>query len=146
MSDDEAKRHPSQPAPRRLKKRSRPPWMDAMHADWRRRWPAAFTNPVPLAVGFSGQMRAVLRDEGATFDRKLFGIAIDVWTKQGAYLRAMMRGEMRRNLDGSDAGFPDEASRMEAKTILDERAARHLARAQRDQEAERTNTGLGAAA
>jgi hypothetical protein len=57
-----------------------------------------------------------------------------------------MRGEMRRNLDGSDAGFPDEASRMEAKMTLDERAARYLARAQRDQEAEQTNPGLGAAA
>jgi sRNA-binding protein len=120
--------------------------MEAMHAYWRRRWPAAFSNPVPLAVGFSGQMKAVLRDEGATFDRKMFGIAVDAWTKQGAYLRAMMRGEMRRNLDGSGAGFPDEASRMEAKRILDERAARQLARAQRDQEAERANTGLGAAA
>lgn len=117
-----------------------------MHADWRQRWPAAFTKPVPLAVGFSGQMRAALRDEGATFDRKLFGIAIDVWTKQGAYLRAMMRGEMRRNLDGSGAGFPDEASRMEAKAILDERAARQLARVQRDQEAERTNASLSAVA
>lgn len=86
-----------------------------MHADWRRRWPTAFTHPVPLAVGFSGQMRAALRDEGTTFDRKMFGTAICAWTEQGAYLRAVMRGEMRRNLDGSDAGFPDEATRMEAK-------------------------------
>jgi sRNA-binding protein len=120
--------------------------MEEMHGHWRQRWPAAFTKPVPLAVGFSGQMKAALRDEGITFDRKMFGIAIDAWTKQGAYLRAMMRGEMRRNLDGSDAGLPDETSRMEAKRILDERAARQLAQAQREREAERTNASLSAVA
>jgi sRNA-binding protein len=111
--------------------------MEEMYAQWRRRWPAAFTKPVPLAVGFSGQMRTALRDEGTTFDRKMFGIAIDAWTKQGVYLRAVVRGEMRRNLDGSDAGVPDETSRTEAKRILDERVARQLAQAQRDHEAKR---------
>src|SRR5690348_655369 len=80
-------------------KRPRPPWMEAMHADWRRRWPAAFTTPVPLAVGFSGRMRAILREEGVAIDRKQFGIAISTWTGQGAYLHALMRGDMRRNLD-----------------------------------------------
>jgi hypothetical protein len=29
----------------------------------------------------------------------------------GAYLHAVMRGEMRRNLDGGKAGVPDEEAR-----------------------------------
>ena len=34
---------------------------------------------------------------------------------QGAYLRTVMRGEMRRHLDGSAAGVPDEAARQYAQ-------------------------------
>jgi sRNA-binding protein len=104
--------------------------MEEMYRYWQQRWPAAFATPVPLALGFSGQMKAALRDEGTTFNRKMFGIAIDAWTKQGAYLRAIIRGDVRRNLDGSEAGIPDEISRIEAQRILDERAARQLAQKQ----------------
>src|SRR5271165_6564735 len=71
-------------------------WTDTILADWRERWPAAFTKPAPLAVGFSGQMKAALRAEGKAIDRKSFGIAIRRWTMQGAYLRVAARGEMRR--------------------------------------------------
>jgi hypothetical protein len=35
-----------------------------------------------------------------------------------------MRGEMRRNLDGSEAGVPDDEARQQAKQWLAERAAR----------------------
>jgi hypothetical protein len=31
-------------------------------------------------------------------------LTIHQWTHQGTYLHAVMRGEMRRNLDGSEAG------------------------------------------
>ncbi len=134
MSDTHAETQLPRPFLRRVGKRSLEPWMAAMHADWHRRWPAVFTTPVPLAVGFSGHMRAVLREENPDFDRNLFGLAIRAWTRQGAYLRAVMRGEMRRNLDGSDAGMPDDAARQEAKAMLDERAARRQAREQRDRE------------
>jgi sRNA-binding protein len=59
------------------------------------------------------------------------------WTMQGAYLRALARGEMRRNLDGSEAGLPDESARQHAQKILDERVARRIERARQDQERKR---------
>src|SRR5947209_4199569 len=114
MMDAETKTHPSQPTTKRPAARSaRPPWMEAILTDWRIRWPAAFTKPVPLAAGFSGQMRTVLRAEGKAIDRKAFGRTIHAWTMQGPYLYAVMRGEMRRNLDGSEAGVPNDEARHE---------------------------------
>jgi hypothetical protein len=50
--------------------------MEAMVADWRKRWPAAFIKPVPLAAGFTGHMRAALRADGKLEDRKSFGVAV----------------------------------------------------------------------
>jgi sRNA-binding protein len=76
----------------------------------------------------------VLRAEGKATDRKTFGLAIHSWTMHGAYLRAMARGETRRNLDGSEAGVPDDAAREFAQKVLDERAARQAERARRHQE------------
>ena len=105
------------------------PWMEVVLADWRARWPAAFTKPVPLALGISGHIKAVLRAEGKVVDRKTIGVTIHLWTMQGAYLRAVVRGELRRNLDGSAAGVPDEAARQYAQKVLDERAARQAAKA-----------------
>jgi sRNA-binding protein len=102
--------------------------MEEILADWRTRWPTAFTKPVPLAVGFSGRMKVALRAEGKAIDSKSFNLAIRSWTMQGAYLHAVMRGEMRRNLDGSEAGVPDDAARQHAKKLLDERAARRVER------------------
>jgi sRNA-binding protein len=130
MMDAETKTQPRQPAARRpVPRRSpQPPWMEATLADWRERWPAAFTKPVPLAVGISGQMEAVLRANGTALDLKTFGMTIHSWTMQGAYLHAVMRGETRRNLDGSEAGVPDDEARQQAKKLLDERAARRAER------------------
>jgi sRNA-binding protein len=99
----------------------------------RRRWPQVFTKPVPLAAGFSGQIKTTLRAEGC-LDRRAFGRAIHYWTIQGAYLRAVARGDMRHNLDGSAAGVPDETARQEAQKLLDEQAARRAERQQREQE------------
>jgi sRNA-binding protein len=109
--------------------------MEAMVADWRQRWPAAFTKPVPLAAGFTGHMRAALRADGQLENRKSFGVAVHAWTMQGAYLYAVMRGERRRNLDGSEAELPTEEARQEAKRLLTERAARRAAREQAKQQA-----------
>jgi sRNA-binding protein len=107
----------------------------AMLADWSARWPAVFTKPVPLAVGFSGQIRAALQGTGAT--RNEIGITIHRWTMQSAYLRAVMRGQTRRNLDGTEAGIPDDAAREHARKLLEERAIRNAARAKKkpDQDA-----------
>jgi len=132
MTDAETKTGSAQP---QAVRRSRwEVWTDPILADWRERWPAAFTKPVPLAVGFSGQMKAALRAEGKAIDRKLFGIAIRRWTMHGAYLRAVARGEMRRNLDGTEAGVPDDAARQDAQKLLNERAARRVERERKEQE------------
>jgi len=111
-----------------------PPGAAALIAEWRARWPAAFTKAVPLAAGFSGQIKAALRAEDRPIDRKTVSMAIHLWTRQSAYLRAVARGEMRRNLDGSEAGLPDDAACQEAQRLLDERAARHAERARRERE------------
>ncbi|HUB50104.1 MAG TPA: ProQ/FINO family protein [Acetobacteraceae bacterium] len=111
-----------------------PPAAAALIADWRTRWPAAFTKPAPLAAGFSGQIKAAVRADGKPVDRKMLSLAIYLWTHQSAYLRAVARGEMRRNLDGSDANIPDDAARQEAQKLLDARAAKHAERARREQE------------
>ena len=67
-------------------------------------------------------------------DRKEVSRTIRLWTWQSGYLRAVARGEMRRNLDGSEAGLPDDVSRQEAQRVLDARAARHAERAERERE------------
>ena len=105
-----------------------------MLADWRHRWPAVFTKPVPLAVGISRHIKEALRAEGKAIDRRAIGVALHRWTKQGAYLRAMVRGEIRRNLDGSEAGVPDDAARQYAQKLLDERAARQAAERERQKQ------------
>jgi sRNA-binding protein len=106
-------------------------WIEAHLADWRMRWPAVFTKPVPLAVGITGQIKAALLAEGKLVearDRKGIGVSLHSWTAKSAYLRAMARGDARRNLDGSEAGFPDEDARDHAQKLLDERAVRHAER------------------
>lgn len=122
---------PAEPPARRTPARRTQwaPWMEVVLADWRARWPAAFTKPVPLALGISGHIKAVLRAEGKIVDRKTVGVTLHRWTMQGPYLRAVVRGEPRRNLDGSAAGVPDEAARQYAQKLLDERAARQAAKA-----------------
>ena len=107
--------------------------MEPILSDWRRRWPAAFTRPVPLAIGISRHIQEVLRTEGETIDRKMIGMALHRWTTQGAYLYAVARGEMRRNLDGSAAGVPEEGARQHAQTLLDERAVRRAERERQKQ-------------
>jgi len=112
----------------------RPPWVEAILTDWRKEWPAVFTKPVPLAVGISGQIKAAARANDKTYDRKALGMSIHLWTMQSAYLRALARGEMRRNLDGSEAGVPDEAAQQEAQKLLDERAERQAEKERKKKE------------
>jgi sRNA-binding protein len=118
--------------PRPLGTNRRPPWMEEILADWRRRWPAAFTTPVPLAIGASGQIKAALIADGTGYRRKTLGVTFHVWTVQSAYLRAVARGDMRRNLDGSEAGAPDDASRSRAQMLLAERAENNSKREERE--------------
>ena len=117
-----------------------PPWMEPILANWRRRWPAAFARPMPLAIGIREHIEAALEAEGNDLDRKSIGVTLQRWTTQGPYLRAVLRGERRRNLDGSEAGVPDDAACRYAQRRLDERAAR---RAQRERESRRGSAGAG---
>jgi hypothetical protein len=57
-------------------------------------------------VGTSRHVKEALRAEGQAVAHKVVGAVLHRWTMQGAYLRAVARGEMRRNLDGSLAGVP----------------------------------------
>jgi sRNA-binding protein len=111
--------------------------MEANLADWRKRWPAVFAKPVPLAIGISGQMKAVLRGEDKSFDLKQFGMSIRFWTLQSAYLHAVLRGEMRRNLDGSETEVPNEEARQQAKQLLDERLVRRKERERQEADKKR---------
>ena len=115
-----------QPAARRHS--AQPPWMEPILADWRTRWPAAFTKPVPLAIGISVRISEVLRAEGKPLTRKSVGLVLHHWTVQNSYLQAVLRGEARRNLDGSEAGPPNDAARDYAQRMLDERTAKRAGR------------------
>jgi sRNA-binding protein len=136
MTDAETTTPPPKPPAKRPVARPTPwpPWMAAILADWRARWPAVFTKPTPLAIGISRAIEAVLQAEDKALDRRSMGITLHHWTKQNAYLQAVVRGEVRRKLDGSEAGAPDEAAREYAQKVLTERAARRAEKEQRQRE------------
>jgi len=93
----------------------------------RARWPALFSTPVPLATGIARAIRAELGDvEVATAG---LGRALHYWMNAPGYLAAVAAGEMRRNLDGTEAGAPDEAQRQFATEIMEQRAAQQAQRA-----------------
>lgn len=92
----------------------------------RARWPALFTTPVPLAVGVMRAIRAEL-GEGSV---PVAGLsrALHYWTNAPSYLAAIAAGEVRRNLDGTEAGLPEEAQRRFASETLERHAARRATR------------------
>lgn len=92
----------------------------------RARWPALFTTPVPLAVGVMRAIRAELGE--APVPTAGMSRALHYWTNAPGYLAAIAAGEARRNLDGTEAGVPDEAQRRFASEALDQRAAGQAAR------------------
>ena len=98
-------------------------------ADWRARWPAVFTTPVPLTVGIARRIKDQLGAERPP--RREISAAIHQWTNRTSYLRAIARGDARRNLDGSEAGVPDEETRERARQVLADRDRRAMERARR---------------
>ena len=92
----------------------------------RARWPALFTTPMPLAVGVMRAIRAEL-GEGSV---PAVGLnrALHYWTNAPGYLAAVAAGEMRHNLDGMEAGLPDEAQRRFAGETLERHAAQQATR------------------
>ena len=93
----------------------------------RARWPALFTTPVPLATGIARAIRAELGD--VEVPTAGLGRALHYWTNAPGYLAAVAAGEVRRNLDGTEAGAPDEAQRRFAAETMEQRAAQQALRA-----------------
>lgn len=89
-------------------------------------WPALFTTPVPLATGIARAIRAELGY--VEVPTAGLGRALHYWTNAPGYLAAVAAGEKRRNLDGTEAGVPDEAQRQFATEIMEQRAARQALR------------------
>ena len=88
----------------------------------RERWPEVFTTPVPLAAGIAREIREGLGETWvptAQLSRALY-----FWTHAPDYLDAVVAGQRRRHLDGTDAGEPDEAQQQHAREIIAQRAAR----------------------
>ncbi len=95
-------------------------------AEFRRRWPAAFTTPVPLAIGADKLIRAEMPELTAMHFREVLG----AWMYSVAYLRAVAAGVERINLDGTPAGVPDEEQRARAVEELKARGKWPAAEAQ----------------
>ena len=95
-------------------------------AELRRRWPAAFTTPVPLAIGVHKLIRAEMPEMTALRLKEVLG----TWMFSVAYLRAVAAGVERINLDGTPAGVPDEEQRVLAIEDLRKRGKWPAAEAQ----------------
>jgi len=93
----------------------------------RARWPALFTTPMPLATGIARAIRAELGD--VEVPTAGLSRALHYWTNAPGYLAAVAAGEVRRNLDGTEAGAPDEAQRQFATETMEQRAAQQALRA-----------------
>ncbi len=93
----------------------------------RARWPALFATSVPLATGIARAIRAELGY--VEVPTAGLGRALHYWTNAPGNLVAVAAGEMRRNLDGTEAGVPDEAQRQFATEIKEQRTAQQAQRA-----------------
>src|SRR5205085_10348827 len=80
-------------------------------------FPRAFKYPpVPLDVGIGLKLCELISPEFKPAEIRAFLYA---WTSGPRYLKAVVRGEMRRNLDGSPAGLPEPKHRAAAKERLE---------------------------
>jgi sRNA-binding protein len=71
--------------------------------------------PVPLAIGTGPKLLEVLGNEFKPAEIRTF---LQAWTSGPRYLKAVARGEMRRNLNGSPAGLPEAEHRADAQERL----------------------------
>ena len=95
--------------PKRAKRR---PQRSALSQRLLRDFPTAFKYPpVPLAIGIGLKLRDVL---GAEFKPGEIRGFLQAWTSGPRYLKAIARGEMRHDLDGSPAGLPAPEHRADA--------------------------------
>ena len=96
--------------------------LDETLAALRDRWPALFTAPVPLAIGIERKIQQALGE--ARFSKLRLRRALHCWTRRTGYLAAIAEGRRRQDLDGSDAGEPEEAHRVHAREMVAERRAK----------------------
>ena len=81
--------------------------------------PAVFNNcPPPLAVGIDGALIALLAGE---FEAEVVSRFLRDWVHRPAYLTAVARGDVRRDLDGCPTGAPEAAARTFASVLLGRR-------------------------
>jgi sRNA-binding protein len=71
--------------------------------------------PVPLAIAIGPKLCELMGPEFKPAEVRAF---LHAWTSGPRYLKAVLRGEMRRNLDGSPAGVPELKHRTAAKERL----------------------------
>jgi sRNA-binding protein len=87
--------------------------------DWAQRWPDLFKKPTPLAIGIASQIRAQLKaGPSLEIGTRDIHVVLHCWTTRRAYYEAVERGDPRRNLDGTEAGPPDDISRELARAAL----------------------------
>ena len=78
--------------------------------------PAVFNDqPPPLAIGIDVALNALLAGE---FDARVIARLLADWTHRPAYLAAVARGDVRRDLDGCPTSAPDDAARTFAAVLL----------------------------
>lgn len=102
--------------------------LDGTLAALRDRWPALFTAPVPLAIGIERKIQQTLGE--ARFPKVRLRRALHCWTHRTGYLVAIAEGRRRQDLDGSDAGKPEEAHCAYARELVAERLAKRPPRHQ----------------
>jgi sRNA-binding protein len=79
-------------------------------------FPRAFKYPpVPLAVGIGRELCQLMRPEFKPAEIRVF---LHAWTSGPRYLKAVARGEVRRNLDGTPADVPEAEHRAAARRQL----------------------------
>jgi hypothetical protein len=105
-------------------------WNRAREADWhaapaaleatlRELAPLAFKDcPPPLAIGIDDALIGLLVDE---FDAEVVSRFLRDWVRRPAYLAAVARGDVRRDLDGCPTEIPDGNASRFAATLLSRR-------------------------
>jgi hypothetical protein len=102
-------------------------WNRAREAEWhavpaaleamlRELAPTVFNDqPPPLAVGIDAALAALLAGE---VEAEVVGRFLRDWVQRPAYLAALARGEVRRDLDGQPTDAPDASARTFAAILL----------------------------
>lgn len=92
------------------------------------RWPDLLSVHTPLATGIARAIQTELGE--ARLPAQALSRALHWWTQAPSYLVAVAAGGVRRNLDGTEAGVPDEAQREAAAEALRQHALRRAALAE----------------